>query len=468
MTIINPFSQKVISEVKETSEAEILSVIEKSVQCRKKMAGLSSFEKYEALKSVSDQLKTEKRKFAEIIASESGKPFRYALAEAERGAETFLIAAEECKRLPKEYISLDTTPAGKGKEGIIKYFPSGVVAGITPFNFPLNLVAHKVAPALAAGCPIVLKPASSTPLTALALSEIVKKTSLPDGAFSVVVCNRKTGNLLVTDPGISILSFTGSPSVGWKMKEQAGKKKVVLELGGNAGVLIAEDADLTSAISKCLVGGFAYSGQICIHAQRIFVHELLFEKFLEQFIPKVNALKYGDPLKEETEISVMIDEENAIRVENWVNNAISKGATLLCGGKREGNFYSPTVLTNTNTSMEVNSEEVFGPVVIVEKCKSFDDGIEKINDSKFGLQAGVFTNNHSYIQKAFNELEVGGVIINDAPTFRADHMPYGGIKESGLGREGVKYAIRDYMEAKILVMSDETGGKMRNDERNEC
>jgi acyl-CoA reductase-like NAD-dependent aldehyde dehydrogenase len=324
--------------------------------------------------------------------------------------------------------------------------------GITPFNFPMNLVAHKVAPAIAAGCPIILKPASSTPLSSLELARIIDRTSLPKGAFSVLPCDRRMADRVITDPRIAVLSFTGSPEVGWSMKERAGKKKVVLELGGNAGVLIAGDADLDHAVSRCVMGGFAYSGQVCIHVQRIFVVKDLFAAFCERFVSMVRALNFGDPVNETTEISCMIDENNALRVEQWVNRAIAKGAKLLYGGSREGTYYPPTVLTGTDTTMEVNGEEVFGPVVVVEQVDSVADGIRHLNDSRFGLQAGLFTFDMRSIRQAFEEVEVGGLIINDVPTFRVDHMPYGGIKDSGFGREGVKYAIRDYMEAKILVL----------------
>lgn len=449
--VIAPFTQQKIKTVGTADTGQIESAIQCAVAARRAMLQLSSHDRYEILMQISDRLMQQRMQIAELLASESGKPMRYALGEIDRGSDTFLIAAEEAKRLPGEYLSLDWTPAGKGREGWIKYFPAGVIAGITPFNFPLNLVAHKVAPAIAAGCPIILKPASSTPLTALKLAEIISQTKLPPGGFSVVPCDRETGNLLVTDERIAVLSFTGSPLVGWKMKAQAGKKKVILELGGNAGVLVDHDADIVHAVNRCIVGGFAYSGQVCIHAQRIFVVKEKFEEFKKSFVAKVSALKTGDPLDEETEVSVMIDQENADRVEQWVNRAIEKGAELLCGGRKNKNYYAPTVLTNTNNLMEVYCEEIFGPVVVLEAVENFETGIQQLNDSRFGLQAGVFSNHHGNIMKAFNEIEVGGVILNDVPTFRVDHMPYGGIKDSGLGREGVKYAIHDYLEPKILV-----------------
>jgi glyceraldehyde-3-phosphate dehydrogenase (NADP+) len=285
----------------------------------------------------------------------------------------------------------------------------------------------------------------------LELAKIIDRTSLPKGAVSIIPMDRETGNKLVTDDRIAVLSFTGSPEVGWKMKSQAGRKKTILELGGNAGVIVTPTAEFETAVAKCLTGGFAYSGQICIHAQRIYVHESLFARFVSEFCKRAELLKVGDPSSIETDISSMIDETNAKRVEQWVNEAIEAGAKLLCGGKRNGSFYQPTVLTNSNVKMKVNCEEVFGPVVVIEKYNSFAEAVALINNSKFGLQAGVFTNDIRESDMAFHEIECGGVILNDVPTLRFDHMPYGGIKDSGSGREGVKYAIMDYMEARILV-----------------
>jgi acyl-CoA reductase-like NAD-dependent aldehyde dehydrogenase len=452
LEIVNPFTGALIDRCGKAGAEEIDTAIRRAQQAGAEMSRLASAERYEILRYVSNNLSSDRGRLAALLAQECGKPLRYAVGEIDRAADTFQVAAEESKRLPREYISLDWTAAGKGKEGWIRYFPAGIVVGITPFNFPMNLVAHKVAPAIAAGCPIILKPASSTPLSSLELARIIDRTSLPKGAFSVLPCDRRMADRVITDPRIAVLSFTGSPEVGWSMKERAGKKKVVLELGGNAGVLIAGDADLDHAVSRCVMGGFAYSGQVCIHVQRIFVVKDLFAAFCERFVSRVRALNFGDPVNETTEISCMIDENNALRVEQWVNRAIAKGAKLLYGGSREGTYYPPTVLTGTDTTMEVNGEEVFGPVVVVEQVDSVADGIRHLNDSRFGLQAGLFTFDMRSIRQAFEEVEVGGLIINDVPTFRVDHMPYGGIKDSGFGREGVKYAIRDYMEAKILVL----------------
>lgn len=450
-TIINPFSCKEIAKIYLATEKEILAAIEAANKSLSFTTALSSFQKYTVLTQIAEKITEKRNSIADLIAKESAKPLRYALIEVDRAIETFKIAAEESKRLPKEYMSLDWTKNSGNKEALVKYFPIGVISGITPFNFPINLVAHKVAPAIAAGCPIILKPASSTPLTALILAKIIQETDWPKEAFSVLPCNRTNGNLLVTHPDISVLSFTGSPEVGWEMKKQSGKKKVILELGGNAGVLIDENCNLPLAVDRCAIGGFSYSGQICIHTQRIFVMKNQMQQFVNAFIEKIKNLKSGDPINNETEFSVMINESNAIRVEQWILEAEKQGAKILLGGKRKGNFVEPTILSHTNSTMKVNAEEVFGPVVIIESIENFEEGIEKLNDTRFGLQAGIFSDSHTRIQYAFTYLKVGGVIVNDVPTFRADQMPYGGIKDSGLGREGVKYAIQDYLEPKVLV-----------------
>jgi acyl-CoA reductase-like NAD-dependent aldehyde dehydrogenase len=451
LNVVNPYTATAFAETYLASAAELETAIKKAESVKAELKDLPSYKRYEILMQIATEIKKERMHLASVLCRESAKPMRYALGEIDRAAQTFIIAAEECKRLPKEYISLDWTPAAEGKEGLVKYFPIGLVAGISPFNFPMNLAVHKIAPAIAAGCPIILKPASSTPLSTLELAKIIDKTSLPKGAVSILPMDRKTGNQLVTDERFRLLSFTGSPVVGWEMKKNAGKKKTVLELGGNAAVIISESADLKTAIPKCITAAFAYSGQICIHAQRFCVQENIFEDFTDQFLEATKKLKQGDPASEETDVSNMIDEENAIRVERWINEAVQQGAKILLGGTRNRSFVEPSVITNTNTKMKVCSEEAFGPVVIIEKYKTFSEAIEFVNDSAFGLQAGVFTNNAREIDQSFNKIETGGVIINDVPAFRVDHMPYGGIKDSGQGREGVKYAIMDMMEAKILV-----------------
>lgn len=451
LVVVNPYNQQTVATTYQAGPEELEFAITKAERVKTELKNIPSFKRYEILMQIATELKANREQLAKVLCMESAKPIRYALGEIDRATQTFIVAAEECKRLPKEYVSLDWTPAGVGKEGFVKYFPVGLVAGIAPFNFPMNLAVHKIAPAIAAGCPIILKPASSTPLSTLELAKIIDKTALPKGAVSVIPMDRTAGNQLVTDERFKLLSFTGSPVVGWEMKKQAGKKKVILELGGNAAVIITPTAHVENAIAKCVVAGFSYSGQICIHAQRFFVHESVFKNFTTLFVEAAKKLKQGDPLSTDTDISMMIDEENAKRVETWVNDAVRSGAQLLTGGKRSGNFMEPTILTNTNKGMDVCRKEVFGPVITIEKYSTFAEAVELVNDSSFGLQAGVFTVNELEIKAAFNNIETGGVIINDVPTFRVDHMPYGGIKDSGLGREGVKYAIMDMMEAKILV-----------------
>lgn len=451
LEVTNPFNGEVFAHTYQASEKELDRAIQKAETVKEELKKIPSYKRSAILLQIAAELKNKKQHLAEVLAMESGKPIRYAAAEIDRSVQTFTVAAEECRRLPKEYISLDWTAAGENKEGLVRYFPIGLIAGIAPFNFPMNLAVHKIAPAIAAGCPIILKPASATPLSTLELARIIDGTELPKGAVSVLPCDRKTGNMLVTDGRFRLLSFTGSPEVGWEMKKNAGKKKVVLELGGNAGVIISESANVEDAVKKGIVAGFSYSGQICIHAQRFFVHEKLFADFVKKFTEAAARLKQGDPLDQATEVSAMIDQENADRVEKWISDAVQAGAQVLHGGKKQGAFVEPTILTNTNTKMKVNCEEVFGPVVIVEKIKDIEEGIQKINDTRFGLQCGVFTGSINEMDRCFEALEVGGVILNDVPTLRLDHMPYGGVKDSGLGREGVKYAIMDMLEPRILV-----------------
>ncbi len=451
LKVSNSFTQEVFAKTFFANTQILEIAIIAAENAKQAMKELSSFEKYSILMNIADQMQSKKTYLAEVLSNEACKPIKYAISEIERAIQTVIVAAEEAKRIDGEYLSIDWTPAGKGKEGWVKYFPIGLIAGIAPFNFPLNLAIHKIAPAIAAGCPIILKPASSTPLSTLELAEIIDSTALPKGAISILPMDRETGNQLVTDDRFKLLTFTGSPEVGWKMKNDAGKKKVVLELGGNAGVIISKSADLDIAVAKCVVGGFAYSGQVCIHAQRIYVHKDIFNEFTFKFSEAVKKLKNGNPLEINTDISSMIDIQNAIRIEEWVKEAIDSGATLICGGTRENAFYPPTILTDTHKDMKVCSMEVFGPVVTLEEFCNFDSAINYINDSRYGLQAGVFTNSISEMNLAFDKLDVGGVVINDVPTFRVDHAPYGGIKDSGLGREGVKYAMHDMLEPKILI-----------------
>jgi len=449
----NPFNSDLIANCSLAGTEELEEAITLAQKVEEEMANMPSHKRSSILSGIAQGLTEQRTELATLLAQEAAKPLKYALGEVDRAIQTYRIASEECKRLPFEYIQLDWTPAGEGKEGLVKYFPVGLVSAISPFNFPLNLTSHKIAPAIAAGCPIILKPARSTPLSAIELAKIAYAAGLPKGALSVLPMDRVAGNQLVTDNRFSLLTFTGSPQVGWKMKEMAGKKKVVLELGGNAGVIITESANIKKAAAKCVVGAFFYSGQVCIHTQRIYVHNSIFEEFSNAFVSSTEKLKIGDPLNADTDISSMIDDANTKRIEEWITEAISTGARLIAGGRVENGIYLPTILTNTKPNMRVCSNEVFGPVVTIEPYENYSKAIDEVNNSAFGLQAGVFTNKLSEEQEAFSRLKVGGVIINDTPTFRVDHMPYGGVKDSGLGREGVKYAIHDMLEPRILVRS---------------
>jgi glyceraldehyde-3-phosphate dehydrogenase (NADP+) len=451
LDVRNPYNQELIAQTYLADPPLLESAIQQALAAQKQLRDMPGYARHEILLQIADEITVRKQWFTQLLVQESGKPWKYASAEIDRSVQTFRVAAEESLRLPREYISIDWTPAGAHKEGLVRYFPVGLVAGISPFNFPLNLAVHKLAPALAAGCPIILKPSSSTPLSTLELSRVFENTGLIRGSVSILPMSRETGNLLVTDPRIRLLSFTGSPEVGWKMKQQAGKKKVLLELGGNAGVIVTKSCQIDEAVAKCLTGAFSYSGQVCIHAQRIYVEQSVFDYFSRLFTDAVKTLRSGDPMDKKTDISVMIDEENARRVEEWIKEAVAAGATLLAGGGRQEAFVEPTVLTNTSPDMKVCAMEVFGPVVTLESYRDFEEAVGKVNQGNYGLQAGVFTNNIDEMNQAFRELETGGVIINDVPTFRVDHMPYGGIKDSGSGREGVPYAIREMMEPRILV-----------------
>lgn len=454
LPVINPYHNKAFATTYQAGNAEFETAITAAQAVKEEMANLPAFKRYEILRTVADELESNKEELAEILAMECGKPFKYSLAEIERAVQTFLTSAEEAKRLPGEFQSIDWAPFNAGKKAMIQYFPIGIVAGIAPFNFPMNLVAHKVGPAIAAGCPIILKPASATPLSAIKLAEILDKTDLPKGAFSVMPMDRTTGNLLVTDSRFDLLSFTGSPGVGWKMKAECGKKKVVLELGGNAGVILTEDTDIDHAVTRCLVGAFANNGQSCIHTQRIYAHESVFEAFTTKFVAAVEAMRIGAPEDRDTDMASMIDEKNAVRLKSWIDEDVVAGAKILTGGIQTNTYLEPTVLTNTKVGMNCVSEEAFGPIVTLEKYDNFERVVEAVNNSDFGLQAGLFSDNWKQINYVYKTLDVGGLVINDVPTFRADHLPYGGVKDSGIGREGPKYAILDMMEPRVLMLDD--------------
>lgn len=451
MRVTNPYNNEVIGEIALSNKEQAFEIIESAKLAKTKMRDLSSFEKATILKQIVRGIREHFHEFVQTIAQESGKPMRYAKGEVERAIQTFTVASEECKRLPHELFDIDGSLPGKNLKGEYVYFPRGIIFGISPFNFPINLAVHKIAPAIATGCPIILKPSSKTPLTMELLAKVIAGTDLPKGGFSLLHCSREVGDELVKNTDIDVLSFTGSPEVGWNMKAMAGKKHVVLELGGNAAAILAHDAKVEKAVYELVIGGFAYSGQVCIHTQRIYVHASIYKKFVEKYVAKAAQLIIGNPINEETEFGVMIDEKNAERIEKWVNEAIAAGAEKLLGGQRSGALYPPTILTQVPKGQKVRDEEVFGPVVVIESYDSLENAIAEVNDSRWGLQASIYTDSISIRNQVFQELEVGAVIHNKSTTFRVDDMPYGGIKDSGFGREGVRYAMLDYLEPKLLI-----------------
>jgi acyl-CoA reductase-like NAD-dependent aldehyde dehydrogenase len=453
LPVVNPYSQEVFAEVSLAGTAEIDGAIALAVQTFEKTRALPTYLRNRICLQIAQGIEDRKEEFAETISKESGKPLLYSRAEVARSISTFRIAAEEASRIHGEILPLDITESAKGKTGLVRRFPIGPVSGISPFNFPLNLVAHKVAPAMACGNPIILKPASSTPLTALLLGKVIRDTDAVDGSFSVLPCKSSDATALVEDERLKMVTFTGSPPIGWDIKRRAGKKKVTLELGGNAGVIVEPDADLDFAAKKVCFGAFAYSGQVCISVQRTYVHESCFDAFIDRLKDEANQLKSGDPLDETVTFGPMIDTGNAERIESWIKEAVDNGAQQITGGKRDGAFFEPTVLTRVGSNEKIVCEEAFGPVLIVEPYNDFYQAVKTINQSDFGLQAGVFTNQLDKAMRAFNQLEVGGVVLNDVPTFRVDNMPYGGVKDSGFGREGLKYSIEEMTEIKLLVMN---------------
>jgi acyl-CoA reductase-like NAD-dependent aldehyde dehydrogenase len=451
--IRSPYDGNLVARVaqgrKEHAEAAIAAAVKAFGTTRR----LPAFERQRILRQIVAFMIERKEEFARTLAQEAGKPIRAARTEIERSIFTFTVAAEESTRIHGEYLPLDWQEFTAGRWGIVRRFPIGPIAGITPFNFPLNLVCHKVAPAIAAGCPIVLKPAPQTPLCSLLLAECVQQAGWPDGGLSVLPLSNEDAGLLVTDERIKLISFTGSVPVGWDIKRRAGKKKVVLELGGNAAVLVHSDADVAYAAERCVVGGFAYAGQTCISVQRILVEQSVYGKFTDLLIEAVKQLKTGDPMDESTDVGPLIRESDAIRTTAWIDEAVRAGARLLCGGRRTHNVVEPTILTGTKPDMKVNCQEIFGPVVTVEPYQNFDQALRQVNNSVYGMQAGIFTRDAKLLFQAYEELEVGSVIAGDVPSFRIDHMPYGGVKDSGLGREGLRYAIEEMTEPKLLVMN---------------
>lgn len=448
-----PYDGAIVGRVFQGRRSHAEAAIAAAVKAFGTTRRLPAFERQRVLRRVAEGIAKRKEEFSRTLCQEAGKPIKAARTEVERAIFTFSVAAEESTRIYGEYLPLDWQEYTAGRWGIVKRFPIGPIAGITPFNFPLNLVAHKVAPAIAAGCPMVLKPAPQTPLSSLLMAEVVQQAGWPDGALNVIPLSNDDAALLVTDDRLKMISFTGSVAVGWQIKKNSGKKKVILELGGNAGVIIHNDADIEYAAERCVAGGFGYAGQTCISVQRILVQQSVYGKFTDMFLAGVKNLQIGDPLDEATDVGPLIRESDAQRAVDWIQEAVRGGARVLCGGNRKGSIVEPTVLTGTKPEMKVNCQEIFGPVVTVEPYAEFDEALRQINSSAFGLQAGLFTRDAKLMFQAFEELEVGGLLAGDVPTFRIDHMPYGGVKDSGIGREGLRYAIEEMTEPKLMVMN---------------
>lgn len=456
LDVINPFNGLVIDSVAQCGPAEVERAVQKAVAALESTRQLEPYQRAEILTKVCDGIKARKKAFARTLSQENGKTLAEARLEVARAIATFDIAVGETTRIQGEAYDLGIHAMAAGRRALVRHYPIGVVAAIAPFNFPLNLAIHKIAPAMATGCPVLLKPASKTPLTALMLAEIIQESGWPLEAFSVLPCDRTAGQILVTDERIKLLSFTGSPEVGWKMKQEAGKKKVLLELGGNAGLIVDKDVrDWDWLIERAVLGAFYQCGQVCISVQRIFLHAEIMGEFRARFKKAADALVTGDPLDATTTLGPLIDRANRERLQSWIHEALEQGAELVSGNVivpgGQGNSMTATILEEVDPTCRINTEEAFGPVVTLTPVEEMEEAFQQVNASRYGLQCGVFTHDFDTIMRAFDTLEVGGVIHNDVPSFRVDSMPYGGVKDSGLGREGVKYAMADMLEERVLV-----------------
>ncbi len=451
--IRSPFDQGPAGKVHWAEEKHVEEALSAAETAFGETRKLSSGERSRALEKISQTIQSRREELARSIALQAGKPIKDARVEVDRGSSTFDIASEEAKRIGGELLPLDLSVQTKQRWGLVRRFPIGIISAITPFNFPLNLVAHKVAPALASGNTVVLRPSSQVPITSMILGEIVTDSGYPAGGLNIVPSGYQAAEMLLTDDRVRMVSFTGSPAIGWELKKKAYRKKVTLELGGNAAVIIEPDADFDYALTRTVVGSFSYAGQICISIQRIFLHEKIYDRFLAAFETKTKNLKLGDPLAEDTDVGPMIDEEAAQKTEEWVDEARQQGARIVCGGKRRDSFYEPTILENVKPELRISWLEAFAPIVVFYKYRDFAEALESVNYSIYGLQAGLFTNDMKKVFLAYEVLDVGGIIVNDIPTFRIDHMPYGGVKQSGFGREGVRYAIEEMTELKLLALN---------------
>lgn len=452
INVHNPFDNSVIDTVPCADASDVEAALQCAVNGAEEMRHLSARERSEILAKTANLLQERQDYFALLIAKEVGKTIKEAQTEVARACLTIRTASEEAKRIHGETVPFDGMPGAESKFGFYIRVPVGVVLAITPFNVPLNLACHKVAPAIAAGNAVILKPATATPLADLMLGELLLEAGLPPNAISIITApGSNIGELLITDPRVRLVTFTGSPEVGEKIVKMAGIKKTTMELGSNSSVIVMDDANLDEAAKRVRIGGYSVAGQVCISVQRAIIHEKVYDKFLEKLIPLVSAMKVGNQLNSDTDMGPMINEAAAVRVKQWIEEAISQGAKSLLPVKRDGALLTPTILEDIELDMKVWSEEVFGPLVVVVKCKDFDHAIELANASKYGLQAGIFTGNLEYALKAAREIEGGGVIINDVPTFRIDPMPYGGVKLSGFGREGPKYAVEEMTELRLIA-----------------
>jgi acyl-CoA reductase-like NAD-dependent aldehyde dehydrogenase len=452
LAVIDKFTGKVAFRVAQADAATIDAGIAAAVAAAEPMARMASYERQAVLQHCVDTFKERSDELAYALCVESGKPIKDSEGEVGRLIDTFRIAAEESVRMMGEVQPLDISPRAKGYMGIWRRVPIGPCSFISPFNFPLNLAAHKIAPAIAVGCPFVMKPASRTPLGAIIMGEALAETDLPKGAFSILPAHRDGADMFTEDDRLKLLSFTGSPDVGWALKAKAGKKKVVLELGGNAAVIVDRDADLDDALERVIFGAFYQSGQSCIGVQRIIIHADVYDRFLDMLVAKTETLVSGDPKDRSTFIGPMIDMKEASRLDSWVQEAVAAGGRLLCGGRRDGAMLEATLLEKVPRSTKLYREEAFGPVAILSKFTNFSSALDEVNDSKFGLQAGIFTRDLFKMFDAWDRLDVGGVVVNDVPSYRVDNMPYGGIKDSGLGREGIRFAMEDMTEIRNLVI----------------
>ncbi len=450
--IYNPFDGSTVGTIGVAGSADVDDAITAALEAFEQMRRWPRYRRKELLLGIAARLRERRDAFIDLMIAESGKPRTYSAIEVDRAVTTFTLAAEESTRMGGELLPLDLSAATTGYTAIVSRFPIGVIGAISPFNFPLNLAAHKLAPALAVGNTVVLKPPPQAPLCALMLADLCYEAGLPAAALSVVHCLIPVAEQIATDDRIAMLSFTGSAKVGWHLKSIAGKKKVLLELGGNAAAVVAEDADLAWAAKRCALGSFAQAGQVCIKVQRIFVARSVHDEFLEMYLKETRALRVGDPADGTTVVGPMIDAPNADRVACWIEEATRAGAKVIAGGSRHGNIIEPTILTDTTAAMKVEAEEVFGPVTTLTAVDSIEEAFDRVNRSRYGLQAGVFTFDVRTIAKAFEELQVGAAIVNDYPTMRVDNFPYGGIKDSGFGREGVKYAMQEMTDLKTLVV----------------